>query len=60
MSGLICQEMKCDEVCEWMEVVIDWIVENVRLLIGIVVVIVVGLLFVVLLFFVQVSWVEVG
>lgn len=53
MSGLTRQEMKRDEVREWMEVAIDWIAENVRLLIGIAVAIVAVLLIVTLMLSMQ-------
>lgn len=35
MSGLTRQEMKRDEVREWMEVAMEWIADNVRLILGI-------------------------
>ncbi|MEM9407656.1 MAG: tetratricopeptide repeat protein [Acidobacteriota bacterium] len=60
MSGLTRQEMKRDEVREWMEVAIDWIAENVRLLIGIAGAIVGVLLLGALLLSVQASRAEAG
>ena len=35
MSGLTRKEMKRDEVREWMEVAMEWIVDNVRLILGV-------------------------
>ncbi len=37
MSGLTRQEMKRDEVREWMEIAIEWVVDNVRMIVGVVV-----------------------